>query len=285
MVEQESSSEERVENGRSRSLRERASERQISTLLRSPFYSLLSSFRGDRSLMMAFAAGQREGSMAGRLTWTLWLIVAAALAVVGLRFLWVGSSERRAFRQAALAVPADFAVDLALAGTYAGPIAHTHRAFHGMDVELVVEPPFSSYQEAEACLADLRATLVIGEPGARTDGGVPVDAASLSEWPWSHTSLPRRREPHEGSFFRYCRELGAPRNCEAVLTVQEPARGLEGRSQRLAMQYALCGIETDFAPMVCCGLGGLLLLPGLVTGIIVARRRMHPPNAGPSAPS
>ena len=64
--------------------------------------------------------------------------------------------------------------------------------------------------------------------------------------------------------------------------MHQPAAGLKGRSQRLVMRYALCGMETDFGPLVVAIVGGVLVLPALVAGIVIAHSAVGSAPTGES---
>ena len=81
-----------------------------------------------------------------------------------------------------------------------------------------------------------------------------------------------------------------PPNATAARRAFQPCEdGPAGRKQKILVQYSLCGLE-DLAAMLTCLIGGALMLPGAVTGLVVlirARRRrrsaQRPPTGEPRA--
>ena len=214
-----------------------------------------------------------------RLLWIAWLVIAVVAALEGALFIHWGCFDHRSAVLAAEAKPAAFPVELSVAGTYRGPVRHTCRPGHGLDVELVCEPPFPSPQEARTAVEGLGATLAIAAPRQKRPVSVPLDLTGLRERPWSHTSL---QPPHSGMFFRYP-DPGPVGEYEAVVTVTRPSPAFEGREQRMVLSYALCGVETDLGPVISWVIGAALLLPGAVTAIVVLVRRRRS-KAGDQAP-
>ena len=200
--------------------------------------------------------------------WRAWLGVAVLLAAVGCLCLVEAYKVRRAWHRTAAAVPASFPVNLAETGSYSGTFSPTHPRGFTLQIRLKVDPPFSSHRKAEQALTGLQARLTIGKPDSETGLSQTLSGDRVRASSPSHSRL---REPIPGPYFpSYGR--GPKRETRAVLAVEEPATGLEGREQRLVIRYALCGEETGLWPLTIAVFGGLLALPGFVTGIIVLSR-------------
>ena len=202
----------------------------------------------------------------------IWLVVAGIFALAGLYLLWDAYSVRQAWRRTAEAVPAEFAVDLGQAGTYSGQFTHMSTPYFGLDIRLHVDPHFRSHDEAEKALQGLQATLRIGKEGSDASVSRTLSADSLRPGPWSHTDL---RTLPDGPYFYFLTDLGPRRTTRAVVNVNEPAEGLADREQRLVMRYAICGVGAFGGPLLEACLGGLLLLPGVITGLVIGCLRLR----------
>lgn len=191
------------------------------------------------------------------------VILMIALAIIGLGAYW-----RYEFRAAERAEPLRMQVDLSQAGEYGGLLSQKYDFGHDEGLELLVSPGFispdSAYEDAKAAMADLRGRILIKDASGREVLEGPLEPLSPSSG---------------GAFLRYksgAVPLGVfhpfPVGSYTLsIRVDEPAKGLAGRSQQVVVKHWLCGCEglmaSNFAFMVG---GGLIVIVG-GTALLIQR--------------